>query len=136
MMSDVTDRDEIIDLAVRYTWALDSRDLEDMRNVFTPNATGMLRGIECDGADAIIERIAGGAMDRFDRTQHLTGNHQVSIDGDTATHRCQLQAQHVRDNGDSLIIGGYYEDRLVRTTDGWRISHRLMEQTWISPHPD
>jgi hypothetical protein len=133
----MSDRDDIIDLAVRYTWALDTKNLDDLRNVFLADATADLRGVECEGVDAIISRI-GGSVLRLDATQHLVGNHQVTVDGDTGTHRCHLQSQHVRrgaDGGDNFIVGGYYQDRVVRTTDGWRIAHRLMQQTWSEGNP-
>lgn len=134
----MSDRDEIIDLAIAYTWALDTKHVDGLREVFTPDATAMLRGVECAGVDAIIERI-GGAILRFDHTQHLVGNHQVSIEGDVGTHRCQLHSQHVKagtPGGDNFIVGGFYEDRVTRTPEGWRISHRLMQQTWTAGNPD
>jgi hypothetical protein len=133
----MSDRDEIIDLAVRYTWALDTKDIEDLRNVFLSDATALLRGVECNGVDEIMARI-GGAVLRLDRTQHLVGNHQVTVEGDAGTHRCHLQSQHVREGtggGDNFIVGGYYEDRVVRTPEGWRIAHRLMQQTWSEGNP-
>jgi hypothetical protein len=133
----MSDRDDIIDLAIAYTWALDTKNVEGLRQVFLPNATAMLRGVECDGVDAIIARI-GGAILRLDHTQHFVGNHQVEVKGDVATHRCQLQSQHVTagtEGGDNYIVGGYYEDRLERTPDGWRIAHRLMQQTWTEGNP-
>jgi len=133
----MSDREEIIDLAIAYTWALDTKNVESLRQVFTPNATATLRGVECEGVEAIIARI-GGAITRLDRTQHFVGNHQVHADGDAATHRCQLQSQHVMagtEGGDNYIVGGYYEDRLERTPDGWRIAHRLMQQTWTEGNP-
>ncbi len=133
----MSDRDEIIELAVRYTWALDTKNVEELRTVFLPDATAMLRGVECTGVEEIIARIAG-TVHRFDRTQHLVGSHQVTVDGDRGTHRCQLQSQHVREGaegGDNFVIGGYYEDRLVRVADGWRIAHRLMQQTWSEGNP-
>jgi len=133
----MSDREDIIDLAVRYTWALDTKDVEDLRNVFTADATALLRGVECVGVDAIISRV-GGAVLRLDWTQHLIGNHQVTVDGDTATHRCHLQGQHVKagtEGGDNFIVAGFYDDRLVRTPDGWRIVHRLMQQTWTDGNP-
>jgi hypothetical protein len=131
------DRADIIDLAVRYTWALDMKDMDGLDEVFLADATALLRGVECTGRDQIKSRI-GGAILRLDRTQHLVGNHQVTVDGDVGTHRCHLQSQHVRegtDGGDNFIVGGYYEDRVVRTTDGWRIAHRLMQQTWSEGNP-
>jgi hypothetical protein len=133
----MSDRDDIIDLAIRYTWALDTKNIDDLRHVFLPDATALLRGVECAGVEAIIARI-GGAVLRLDATQHLISNHHVAVDGDTATHRCHLQSQHVlrnTDGGDNYIVGGYYEDRLVRTSAGWRIAHRLMQQTWTEGNP-
>lgn len=137
-MSDRDDVREIIDLAIAYTWALDTKQVDDLRHVFAPDATAMLRGVECNGVDAIIARI-GGAVLRLDATQHLVGNHQVRVDGDTATHRCHLQSQHVMrgtPGGDNYVVGGFYDDRLERTADGWRIIHRLMQQTWAEGNPD
>jgi hypothetical protein len=133
-----SDRSSIIDLAVRYTWALDTKNVEDLRNVFTADATATLRGVECEGIDQIISRI-GGAILRLDRTQHLVGNHLVTVEGDTATHRCQLQGQHVLsgcEGGENYIVGGYYDDRVVRTADGWRIAHRTMQETWTDGNPN
>jgi ketosteroid isomerase-like protein len=126
------DEKAIIDLTIAYTWALDTKQFGELRNVFASDATAMLHHVECNGVDAIIERIAG-PITRLDATQHLIGNQQVRIDGDTATCRTQLQSQHVKrgtDGGENFVIGGYYEDRLRKTADGWRITYRLMEETW------
>ena len=63
----------------------------------------------------------------------MVTNHQVQVDGDTARHRCQMQAQHVRhgaDGGPNYIVAGRYEDELVRTADGWRIAHRDLVIVW------
>ena len=128
------DEKAIIDLTIAYTWALDTKQFDELRNVFAPDATGMLHGVACDDREAIIVRISG-ALSRIDGSQHLIGNHQVLVDGDTATCRCQLQSQHVKhgtEGGDTYLIGGYYDDRLQRTSDGWRISHRTMTETWHS----
>jgi ketosteroid isomerase-like protein len=139
IMSDFhQDRADIIDTAVRYTWALDTKDIDVLDDVFTPDATAMLRGVECVGREQIKARI-GGSILRLERTQHLVGNHQVSVNGDEGTHRCQLHGQHVVEGtqgGDNFIVGGYYEDRVVRTPDGWRIAHRLMQQTWTEGNPN
>ncbi len=135
---DVTsDRQQIIDLAIAYTWALDTKQLDELDQVFAEDAVGDLRGVVCNGRDEIKARI-GGAVLRLDATQHLVANHQVAVDGDRATHRCHLQSQHVLagcDGGENYIVGGYYQDQLVRTADGWRIAHRLMQQTWTEGNP-
>ncbi len=131
------DRQAIVDLTIAYTWALDTRDFDELRNVFAADATAMLRGVECIGADAIITRISGALL-RLDASQHLIGNQQVLLDGDSATCRCQLQSQHVKFNtegGDNFLIGGVYEDRCERRPEGWRIVHRVMRQVWAEGNP-
>ena len=119
------DEKEIVDLTHTYCWALDTRDFEKLRDVFIPDATARLRG-EHTGIDEIIATISD-ALGPLDSSQHLVATHQISVDGDTATCRCYLQAQHVREaaeGGSQYIIAGRYEDQLVRTADGWKFSHR------------
>ena len=63
---------------------------------------------------------------------------RVRIDGDAATHQCYLQAQHVRHAADpspNYIVGGRYEDDLVRTAAGWRIAHRRLVIQWNDGNP-
>ena len=90
-----------------------------------------------DGVEAIIDRIRH-ALEPLDDSQHLIGNHQVTIDQDTATCRCYLQAQHIRHaavGGANFIVAGVYSDDLVRTTDGWRIRHRTLTVQWTDGNP-
>lgn len=133
-LQQLLDEKAIVDLTIRYGWALDQRDFEDLRNVFAPDAFALLGGVECDGIDAIIARISR-ALTRLDVSQHLLGNQQVTIaaDGATATQRCYLQAQHTirgTEGGDNFIIAGRYEDELARTADGWRITRRHLIVDW------
>ena len=126
------DRAEIVQLTIDYCWALDTRDWEVLRRVFTPDAVTDLGMGGQRGVDEIIARIAG-ALTPLDDSQHFVGNHQVLIDGDTARGRCYLRAQHVRempDGGDIFEIGGRYEDGYVRTAEGWRICERTVIPMW------
>jgi ketosteroid isomerase-like protein len=138
--SQAADRQAIIDLTIHYCWTLDSRDWQALREVFLPDATAMLGaslGNEREGIDAIIERIST-ALQHLDSSQHLISNHQVSLDGDTATCRCYLQAQHVRKSaeaGPNFIVAGRYQDQLVRTDQGWRISRRVLSVDWTEGNP-
>lgn len=132
-----SDQQAIIDLAIAYTWALDTRQFDQLDAVFAADATADLHGVRCDGRDAIVARIER-PLTLLDATQHLIGNHQVHVDGDTATHRCYLQSQHVKrgtPGGDNYLIGGIYDDRLARTADGWRITHRTMTAVWTDGNP-
>jgi 3-phenylpropionate/cinnamic acid dioxygenase small subunit len=133
-----TDHQAIIDITLRYAWALDTHSFDELHQVFAPDVTADMRGVAVNGVDEMIARISN-AVNRFDVTQHITTNHQIVVDGDTATCRCQLQSQHVTHsddgNDDLFTIGGHYYDSLVRTADGWRITHRVMTQTWMSGNP-
>lgn len=138
MSTDTTaDEQAVAKLAAQYCWALDTGDYDGLRDVFTPDAYAVLGETECFGADAIVERVST-ALRHLDASQHLVGSHLVQVDGDEATHRCYLQAQHVlrgTDGGDLWMVAGMYDDRAVRTADGWRIHHRILSRIWTSGNP-
>ena len=128
----VLDRQAVVDLTVAYCWAIDRHEFEELRTVFLPDATARLGDVECDGIDAIIARISG-ALTPLDDSQHIIANHEVHVDGDRATSRCYLHAQHVRraaDGGPNFVVAGRYEDELVRTPAGWRIARRVLTSMW------
>jgi ketosteroid isomerase-like protein len=127
----LADRLAIIDVTIAYTWALDTRDWDALDDVFTPDATASLLE-ELEDREAIKERIRR-ALTPLDDSQHMVSNHDVRVDGDTATSRCYLHAQHVRhaaEGGPNYIVAGRYEDRFQRTPDGWRIAHRTLTVMW------
>jgi hypothetical protein len=132
-LQNIVDEHEIVKIALRYCRALDTKDWPLLDDVFVADATADLAGPSpLVGIEAIRARIRG-ALENLDLSQHLVGNHEVSIDGETATHRCYLQAQHVRraaSGGPNYIVAGRYEDRFVRTEPGWRIVHRTLVVMW------
>ena len=130
------DRQAIIDLTIAYTYALDTKSWDELDTVFVPDATAFLTE-ELTGRDAIKARVRR-ALEGLDVSQHLIGNHQIAIDGDRATGRCYLQAQHVRDAAPgppNFIVAGRYDDRFVRTPDGWRIERRELAIMWTEGNP-
>ena len=89
------------------------------------------------GIDAIRGRVRK-ALGHLDGSQHLVGNHEIDVTGDTATHRCYLQAQHIlrgTEGGELWMVAGMYEDRAVRTPAGWRIEHRVLSRIWTDGNP-
>ena len=134
----LADERDVINLATRYCWALDTHDFADLHNVFLPDAFAVLGDTECRGMDAIIERVST-ALTRLDASQHLVGSHYVELDGDQATHKCYLHAQHVlrgTEGGDLFVVAGVYADQAVRTADGWRIKHRVLTRIWTQGNPN
>ncbi len=132
---DLADRTAIIDLTIAYCWAIDTHDWDALDDVFSNDVTAVLAAPLLTGVEAIKARIKA-ALDPLDDSQHMVSNHQVTIapDGNSATCRCYLQAQHIRSDaangGPNFIIGGRYEDRMVRTPDGWRIQFRELVPMW------
>lgn len=127
----------IIAVTVAYCWALDTRDWPALNNVFVPDATAELASPLLHGVEAIKTRIAS-ALDPLDVSQHMVTNHQIDVDGDRATCRCYVHAQHVlkaATGGPNFVIGGRYEDTLARTPDGWRIAHRRLVPMWREGNP-
>jgi 3-phenylpropionate/cinnamic acid dioxygenase small subunit len=129
----LADRAGIVDVCVRYARALDQRDWDLLRTCFEPDATFDYDGIEpFQGVDALVA-VCRGALDPLDVSQHLLGNHAVELDGDEARSECYLHAQHIRSGtpgGDAFIVAGTYRDRLQRSPDGWRITHRRLAVSW------
>lgn len=135
-MEHLADHHAIVALTHAYCWALDSHRWDDLEQVFTPDATAVLGSPELRGVEAIKRRIEQ-ALGSLDDSQHMVNTHEVRIDGDTATSRCYFHAQHVRraaaeqgTGGRHYIVAGRYEDRLVRTAEGWRIARRELITMW------
>lgn len=134
------DRRAIDDVLYRYAHALDFREWELMDEVFAPDAVAdflELGGVH-EGREAIVSFVAA-ALTGLDATQHIIATPRVLLDGDRATATCYLQAQHVfrgAPGGDHFLVGGHYVDELVRTPEGWRITHRTLHMTWSEGNAD
>lgn len=135
----LTDRDlwlqekEIIDLTISYAWALDHRRFDDLTEVFAADGVADYGRLGTYTGPAAIAEVTARALAGFDRTQHIVSNHQIAVDGYTATGRCYLQAQHVWRDGvtdRNYTVAGSYLDRYRRTEAGWRIAHRTLRVTW------
>lgn len=126
------DERAIVEVALRYCRALDTKDWSALADVFVEDATASLGGRDRIGLEQITKRCRA-ALGELDLSQHMVSNHEVDVDGDSATHSCYLHAQHVREDtpgGSLYVVAGRYEDRLARTPDGWRIAHRQLVVMW------
>ncbi len=135
-MVTLRDRADIIDVTYRYAWALDTRCWSDLDDIFTVDATAHLP-VPMQSREAIRAHVRS-ILEPLDASQHMVTNHQIVLRGDTASCRCQLQAQHVRTRfarPDHYLVGGQYVDRFVRTPDGWRIADRRLSIAWTQGDP-
>jgi 3-phenylpropionate/cinnamic acid dioxygenase small subunit len=132
-LQQLSDRREIEDLLIRYAMSLDARDWAALDTVFLPDAVAKLGDYDCANREEIVATCRQ-ALSGLTRSQHLLANFTATVDGDTATSRCYLHAQHNKLDafGDpNFIVAGTYEDRLVRTPDGWRIAQRHLKVGWV-----
>ena len=139
MLQELADRAAIVDAVIAYATAVDTRDWETLSALFTDDACWeySAAGERLRGPDAIVARIST-SVERFDATHHLNGNHVAAVHDDEAQHTCYYQAQHVRlglPDGEKFLGGGRYDDRLRRTPDGWRFTHRKITSVWSEGNP-
>lgn len=136
MTDDLDDRMQISDLLDDYAHGIDTRDFDLVTSLFTPDA--QLDYTSSGGpAAARDEAVAWlrASLPAVALTQHLLTNRRIRVEGDTATVRSELlnPLLFAGDNGTELmLLGGRYDDRLVRTADGWRIAERVHTTTWTA----
>jgi len=132
---EISDRLEINELMYRYGLAVDRQDMDLYRGLFTADAvidytdSGGMR----TGVDATIEWLAKG-LAHFAGLHHNMTNHVVEIEGATAKSCTYFLAFHATPEagGENVItMGGFYQDRLARTPNGWRIAERIELGVWI-----
>jgi ketosteroid isomerase-like protein len=123
----VADRMAIIDVVVRYFELVDAKDWNHMHEVFTDDTTTRWTPDSLvEGRDNIV-----GAMQHMIGSDEIVTFHHVAsmapvVDGDRADVTVRVRAMH---HGVGPRAGKFYESlgvqptRLVRTPDGWRISH-------------
>lgn len=129
-MPDNPDRQAIIEVLNRYSYALDARDWPMLEDVFHPDASGDYGSFQLEGRALLVQTISK-YLDPCGPSQHLLGNYRVATEGDEAESSCYVRVVHVG-AGDRAILQPYesigtYHDRLRRTPDGWRIIHRRFD---------
>jgi ketosteroid isomerase-like protein len=130
-------REQIRDLLATFCRSLDeyrvadavSIFLEDCTTDYGPGAGGILRG-----RAAFLERVQASHA-RFRRTHHQLGQTTFRIDGDVAHTLTYVHAWHERHDGSQDSIWLRYDDDLVRTADGWRISARRAHASGVDGFP-
>ena len=126
---------EIQQIINLYASALDKQQWDALEGVFTDDAVANFIGIGVfEGRQAIVELVCS-VLTQCSVTQHLLGNINIVVTGDTATATCYLSALHVGLGdyaAETLTVWGEYSDELVRTAVGWRIKHRTLTSQYAS----
>ena len=130
-MSELEDRLAIQDVMTRYAAGVDDRDFEQYRGCFADDVE-----IVGFGGDPVIGAArwpedVKGKLAVFGQTQHMLGPQLVSIEGDKASARTDVQAMHYMadDPETTLILWATYFTDLKREVTGWKIArHELVRR--------
>src|SRR5690349_18462064 len=117
----MTDREELIDLTIRYATAIDSRQYPLLSTVFTADADLDYGEVGHWTGAAEITEFMEAAHVGATHTMHRMSNQVIEIAGDNATMRTYVDALILFEGGGANPVG-YYDDRAVRTSHGWRIA--------------
>jgi len=128
-LQEIGDRLEINDLLTRYAKAVDRKDWDLYRTVFTADAHIDYRS--AGGVEAGLDEMCSWldqSLAMFEATQHLIGNVEIGIDGDDAHVVAMFHNPLKLPDGNIWFTGGWYHHEMVRTPDGWR-SKKLTEES-------
>jgi 3-phenylpropionate/cinnamic acid dioxygenase small subunit len=118
-------RQDVADLLIRYASAIDRRDWELLRSCFTDDCVVDYGAIgSWNGADEITEWMRK-IHDPLGHTLHRISNQSITSAGDAITARSYVDAIVLGpDNLHGAQAAGFYDDVLVQTSEGWKISRR------------
>ena len=132
-----SDELEIAKLLTRYATAVDTKDWDLYRSVFTDDAqidyssAGAIAGTRDEVADWLAQ-----AFEAMPMTMHYITNIDTDIVGDTAHVRAMFYNPMTLPGSSELsCCGGYYNHQLVRTPEGWRSSYLREDSIWFANPP-
>jgi hypothetical protein len=140
-MAGLTDREELVELLARYASIADTKDFDELpETVFTDRVVVDFESVGA-GPPTEIERdefmqLLRAFFADWQATHHSITNHRVSIDGDVASIRAHVHAQHwlapevAPPPRNRWLVVGFYDDEAVRTPDGWRLQKVRLTMTY------
>ena len=126
-------RDAIEDLVHRYSDAVVHRDGDQWIATWADEGIWDLgRGRRVEGRDAVLE-LWEHAMARYDAVVQTVMNGACDLDDTVGSGRWYIHEVMQRAGGDRGLMVGHYDDRYVRTDDGWRFAERSLVQHYAGP---
>jgi SnoaL-like protein len=126
----VDDITAISQLKYRYLRSLDTKAWDEFADCFVPEATGDYNGLAFDDRAALVSYMRENLPEGF-FTMHQVHHPEVTVDADHATGRWYLQDKVIVPAFQFMLEGSaFYDDRYVRTPQGWRVSHTGYRRTF------
>ena len=133
---------EILTVLNRYLHAIDTRNLDGIRDCFAEDASAIYSGevgAQNTRAEIVraIERAGAVSQDVWGASMHALANWHIQVTSET-TAQSSIMVEAVladapRGSGKGVRRGLRYTDKLVKTPDGWRIRARRHELIWSCP---
>lgn len=130
-----SDRLAIRDVALRYARAVDRRDYALAATLFAEDAELLGPGFHVVGRDSVVRGLR--RVEHYDATFHAVHNQLVELSGDTAEGETYCIAAHLfaRDGRRRKLDWGIrYQDRYVRSAEGWQLARRELVVDWTQEH--
>jgi hypothetical protein len=134
------DRNAIIDVVIKYATSIDKADWVGYASIFTDPVHVDFSEAGLPPADFPRDQFIGFAaqgLEAWTARQHISPNHVVVFDDtdpDKAICYSYLYAQHyLKDapGGDFYLMRGSYDNHMVRTADGWKITSLTQHISWL-----
>ncbi len=132
--SETWDRQQILDVVLRYCQGIDRLDLELVRSAYHHDGIDHHTGF--DGtADEYVAWV-GPLLSRFMAgTMHTVGNHRVELFGDEAVSETYLTATHWGHDpahaGTTFTTGARYVDHMAFRDGRWAIAERWAVREYV-----
>lgn len=137
-VSYLIDRAAISDLLIAFATAVDTKDWNGYADLFDEDGLTEIPVTLPDGSRVSHKGREGKAqwaangLASFVYTHHMSTNHLITIDGDTATTTSYVQSVHRKSDDPSEVweLGGWYKCSIRRTADGWKFTHVRLDMVW------
>tara|TARA_B100000287_G_scaffold368328_1_gene364535 strand:+ start:575 stop:991 length:417 start_codon:yes stop_codon:yes gene_type:complete len=117
---DIADRLELHELPGRYGDAIDDRNWDRLRDIFTDDAVFDLTGVGARRLEGIDDIVHFMNIEASHPKTHMMTNIYVDEQEETVTMNFRIVALL----GKGLVGTASYYDRVVKTDHGWRVQHR------------
>ncbi len=130
------DKDEIREVALKYTRGIDRHDDDIMREAYHPDARDD-HGEYIGDPDGFIHYAANVHATNWRWHQHYITNQFIELNGpDTAHGEIYFFAVLVRKDGGNDISGGRYIDRYEKRDGKWAVADRICMVEWSGIIPE
>lgn len=134
------DERAIRDLLNAYGTHLDGRDFPAWVSLFTENGRWSGGMGDFTGHESLLDMLQSNLGtapldgDRY-RTMHLFANPVIRVDGNTATASSRYVFFAPGEDGTpASVLVGHYEDRLLKSEEGWRFrERRVLDDIFANP---